>query len=275
MQDPIRILAEPIEDANITGKELHISSADLSKAFDTLEYWSQAMSWRALGAPKQLGNLLIEMDKGGETEVIPTPGKTTATALGNEGRFRSQRGVRQGSVGYPVKWVVFMNCWLEYVHETGKGEGYKMDEETPAILGQIMIDDSNWFTSTAQRMPSMARDCNKFVTFQGLEFNKNKCECMAIHQSETVNEEGKWESWELPLWPDGDNIILKARKVAFLSKWREEQKTMDNEAKKVHGEMSRDGRGRTCHITTRTRRGSEDKRGDPQMGKRNSEHIRG
>ena len=49
MQDPIRILAELIEDANVTKKELHIFSADLSKAFDTLEYWSQAMSWRALG----------------------------------------------------------------------------------------------------------------------------------------------------------------------------------------------------------------------------------
>ena len=37
MQDPNRILAEVIEDANITGKELHIFSTDLSKAFDTLK----------------------------------------------------------------------------------------------------------------------------------------------------------------------------------------------------------------------------------------------
>jgi hypothetical protein len=65
MQDPIRILAELVEDANITKKELHIFSADLSKAFDTLEYWSQAMSWRALGAPKDMVNMLVDMDKGG------------------------------------------------------------------------------------------------------------------------------------------------------------------------------------------------------------------
>ena len=57
IQDPIRILAELIEDANVTKKELHIFSADLSKAFDTLEYWSQAMSWRALGAPKDMVNM--------------------------------------------------------------------------------------------------------------------------------------------------------------------------------------------------------------------------
>ena len=42
-----------------------------------------------------------------------------------------------------MKWVVFMNFWLEYMHETRKGEGHKMDEETPETLGQMMIDDSN------------------------------------------------------------------------------------------------------------------------------------
>ena len=52
IQDPIRILAKLKEDADVTKKELHIFSADLSKAFDTLEYWSHAMSWRALGAPR-------------------------------------------------------------------------------------------------------------------------------------------------------------------------------------------------------------------------------
>ena len=67
IQDPIRILAELIEDANVTKKELHIFSADLSKAFDTLEYWSQAMSWRALGAPKNMVNMLVDMDRGGST----------------------------------------------------------------------------------------------------------------------------------------------------------------------------------------------------------------
>ena len=143
MQDPIRILAELIEDANVSGKELHIFSADLSKAFDTLKYWSLVMSRRALGAHKQLVNLLVDMDRGGEAEVILTPWETSATTLGKDGRFKSQRGVRQGSIGAPMKWVVFMNLWLEYIHETREGDGYKMDGETPEILGQTMIDDSN------------------------------------------------------------------------------------------------------------------------------------
>ena len=124
--------------------------------------------------------------------MILTPGKTSATTLGNDGRFKSQRWVRQGSVGGPMKWVAFMNFWLEYmyVYETREGDGYKMGGETPEILGQMMIDDSNWFTSTAQQMARMVRDCDRFVNFHGLKFNKNKCEYMAIHQSEKVHEEG-------------------------------------------------------------------------------------
>ena len=172
-----------------------------------------------------------------------TPGKTSATTLGNDGRSRSQRGVRQGSVGDPMKWVVFMNFWLEYIHETREGDGYKMDEETPEILGQMMIDDNNSFTSTAQQMTSMVGDCNKFVNFHGLRFNKNKCEYMAIHQSEKVDEDGRWESRELPLWPDGDDIIPKARKVGLLKRRKGEHKAMDYEARCSFGrclDMSED-----------------------------------
>ena len=152
--------------------------------------------------------------------MILTPGKTSATTLGKDGRFKSRRGVRQESVGGPMNWVVFMNFWLEYIHETREGDGYKIDGETPEMLGQMMIDDSNWFTSTAQQITRMVRDCDRFVNFHGL----------AIHQSEKVNEEGGWEPWELPLWPDGDDIIPKARKVGLLKKWKEEHKAMHLEA---------------------------------------------
>jgi hypothetical protein len=42
--DPIRALAETIEDASVSNKELHVFSADLRRAFDSIAFWSQAMS---------------------------------------------------------------------------------------------------------------------------------------------------------------------------------------------------------------------------------------
>ena len=236
MQDPIRILAELVEDANITKKELHIFSADLSKAFDTLEYWSQAMSWRALGAPKDMVNMLVDMDKGGRTAVILAPGRSTADVIREKGKYSNQRGVRQGSVGGPMKWVVFMNFWLEYVHVKGAGRGYKMNDSTPEILGQMMIDDSNWFTNTAGEMTEMVADCNRFVTFHGLKFNKKKCEYMALNQNDDRRDGSEYEAWELPLWPSGEEIEPRARKVKDLHKWKKEHDIIEEQIKIYTGD---------------------------------------
>ena len=41
---PLGIMAEIMEDARRSGQELHMMVADLSKAFDTMEYWSQELS---------------------------------------------------------------------------------------------------------------------------------------------------------------------------------------------------------------------------------------
>jgi hypothetical protein len=224
IQDPIRILAELIEDANVTKKELHIFSADLSKAFDTLEYWSQAMSWRALGAPKSMVNMLVDMDKGGQTAVILAPGRTTETVLGQEGLYANARGVRQGSIGGPMKWVVFMNFWLEYVHSTSKGKGYRMNDNAPEIIGQMFIDDSNWMTTNSEDMTATFVDCNAFVSFHGLKFNKSKCEYMAINQPDSRQEGDSYSEWSRPRWPSGERITPKARQVENMREWTTEHK---------------------------------------------------
>jgi hypothetical protein len=42
------------------------------------------------------------------TTYSPNNGRTTESILGNERTYANARGVRQGSVGGPMKWVVFM-----------------------------------------------------------------------------------------------------------------------------------------------------------------------
>ena len=61
---PLRIMAEMMDDARISGQEIHIMVADLAKAFDTCEYWSQALSWKCLGVPEEMINLLVNLDSG-------------------------------------------------------------------------------------------------------------------------------------------------------------------------------------------------------------------
>ena len=128
---PLRALAEVLDDARLSKSELHVLALDLSKAFDTCEYWSQAMSWKALGMPDEVIKILINMDAGSNSPADPHegPGATTSVIL-DAGRmtpkFAHGRGVRQGSVGGPIKWVVFMHFWLTWIKSSMRGKGYTM-----------------------------------------------------------------------------------------------------------------------------------------------------
>mgnify|MGYP001375652266 FL=1 len=96
--------------------------ADLAKAGDPGEYWSQALSWKCLGLPEEMIKLLINLDSGDQKG----KGATTRVILGNGRKtkpFRHGRGVRQGSVGGPIKWVVFVHYWIQWVKKKMKGEG--------------------------------------------------------------------------------------------------------------------------------------------------------
>ena len=223
--DPIRALAECVEDAMVTGKELHVFSADLSRAFDSIEYWSQAMSWRSLGIPRRLVDTLIDMDEGGTTEVVLGQGRTTSSVLGQTGWFKSGRGVRQGSIGGPIKWVVFMNFWLELVHARHKGEGYRMAcaEGEDELLGQMFVDDSTWLTSSTQAMTRVIASCQTFVEFHTLSFNRAKCEYMAINQRTPQRGEGPRN----PVWPDGTIVGAKIRKPTDWTRWNAERAALE------------------------------------------------
>ena len=66
VQAPLRVMAEIMDDARVSGQELHLFATDLSKAFDTEEYWSQAVSLRSLGMPVELVELLVGLDAGSQ-----------------------------------------------------------------------------------------------------------------------------------------------------------------------------------------------------------------
>ena len=211
-------LAEAMQDAQISGKdrELHVVSADLSKAFDSLEHWSQAMSWRALGMPQEMAEMLMKMDQQGETAVILGQGRNTAEVLGEAGWFESGRGVRQGSIGGPIKWIVYMNFWLKYIHKKHKGQGYHMSKaslEDLQLLGQMFIDDSNWFSGSLKGIQEIMLSNETFVGFHGLSFNMKKCEYIVMNQREEGAE------WERPLWSTGQVLVETIRVLKDKDKW--------------------------------------------------------
>ena len=193
---PRRILQAILEDSALSKKQLHIIGLDLSKAFDTAEYWSQALSWRALGLPEDMIKILINLDAGSNSPADPRPGPgATTQVILDAGRLSPQfthgRGVRQGSVGGPIKWIVFMNFWLSWIKKTMKGKGYKIegDPENPfnpssqkeEVIAQMFIDDSIWASNTKEGAEEILRRSELFCKFHGISINKEKSENISIN----------------------------------------------------------------------------------------------
>jgi ribonuclease HI len=215
VQPPLRMLAEVIDDAHASKQELHILITDLSKAFDTMEYWSQAMSWKALNMPDEIINLLVSLDKGtpetgqgATSRVSLAQGRTTKT-------FQHGRGVRQGSVGGPIKWCVFVNSWIRWVKIKMKNKGYKMAESratpkladfmnreasikhTVEMIGNMFIDDATWTTGDKPAMQELIGMCETFCDFHGVDLHRTKSECFSTNVRPSDTDPLLWEDTEV------------------------------------------------------------------------------
>ena len=206
VQEPLRILAEIIEDAVASGQELHILVTDLSKAFDSVEYWSQAMSWKALGVPEEMIELLVNLDRGSEEGTGATT--TVGLAQGHEtAPFRHGRGLRQGSVGGPLKWCVFVHFWIKWIKKKMRGKGYTMSAANKNIsvpeargvmdhhqrkerrelreaevTGQKFIDDATWTTGSGEAAQEMVKMHEIFCEFHKVMLEPKKSKRYAINE---------------------------------------------------------------------------------------------
>ena len=168
---------------------VHVLALGLSKAFDTCEYWSQAMSWKALGMPDEVIKILINMDAGSNSPADPHegPGATTSVIL-DAGRmtpkFAHGRGVGQGSIGGPIKWVVFMHFWRTWIERSMRGRGYTMAKARGMgvegeLLAQMFVDDSIWCGKDAASIQEILRRSELFCEFHQVRVNRDKSEYIA------------------------------------------------------------------------------------------------
>ena len=78
-----------------------------------------------------------------------------------------------------------------------------MNSAASEIIGQMFIDDNNWINTSTADMTAMIADCDAFVSFHGLKFNKKKCEYMVVNQLDCRREDNSYNEWELPRGPRG------------------------------------------------------------------------
>ena len=83
-----------------------VASIDLAKAFDSVEGWALQLAYRRMGLPEALVRWLSYTDSHGVSKVITRAGLTEEYEVG--------RGVRQGEVMSPLKFILWVDVWLAW-----------------------------------------------------------------------------------------------------------------------------------------------------------------
>ena len=152
--------------------------------------------------PVEVVNVLVNLDAGSNNpgDRYEGPGPTTSVILDaghTSSPFTHGRGVRQGSVGGPIKWVVFMNAWLKWIKRTMRGKGYvmsssKQDKEEVEVNAQMFVDDSIWFANSSTNAQELVRRCELFCDFHKVRINKEKSNYVSMNDT---GQQLRWTPW--------------------------------------------------------------------------------
>ena len=127
-EGPTLQVVNVLEDAEEVSTEIHGSSLDIRRAFDTISKPILLMSWQRLGVPERIAKLIVDMDKDCLTilltphamHILNTKGitalgtdpTTSSTARG----FFPATGTSQGDTPSPVNWNASLDVLLRALH---------------------------------------------------------------------------------------------------------------------------------------------------------------
>ena len=166
--DHLLTLTAALEDARQhqaepEGKRLHLALLDCTKAFDSVELWALLKAYETMGLSPAEAKLLSCFDAG--TAQVITP-------VGLSRKFHLTKGVRQGEVLSPNKFI----AWLDTLVRTlaTAGSGYHVQGIREPIRVLAFADDLVLLAESAGELAEIVTAAARFLHQCGVRINHRK-----------------------------------------------------------------------------------------------------
>ena len=159
------ILLACAEHAKESASEIHVCLVDLEKAFDSLEPWSLKLSYSRAGIAPRAAKFLLALDGTGKAKVI--------TPFGCAPEASVERGVRQGEVLSPTKFLLWIEPWLQHIAATYPHLGYSLPDGSRVLL-LCFADDLAIVTHSHADMQLIFTSLCEFLLFHGVSISDSK-----------------------------------------------------------------------------------------------------
>ncbi|GET00318.1 hypothetical protein GLOIN_2v1824527 [Rhizophagus clarus] len=187
--EPLKIIQNIIEDANVERKEAWILLMDISKAYDSVNTTMLERSLKRIKLPSKLINLIMDIRLHRRNRVIVNNETTD--------EYKVEDGIDQGKTWSPLLWRIFYDGLLTRLNEIKEDTGYKMkvdkiqDTETYEIekLESIynvsaFMDDTTLISSNKLKLEDMIEICHEFFEINDIKANVGKYELIKINNKE-------------------------------------------------------------------------------------------
>ena len=173
-----------IDWARRRGGQVWLLFLDCAKAFDSVPHWALEISYRRLGFYDAIVDFLSEMDHEAQSCVLHSGRKTR--------QFEVGRGVRQGDVLSPLKFIVWMDAWLQMRRSMGGG----IKTRVGTLNGAAYADDLTEVTTSRERMQRRIKKVGEFLTWSGMGVNADKSHVMVVGRGHGAVPPFRIQSWD-------------------------------------------------------------------------------
>lgn len=168
----LRNLVQLIEDAALTGNNMHMLYVDLSSAFNMVDHDKLLCNMHDLGFPRDAIDTIKDIYTNSVT-IVQAAGGTTQPIQVN-------RGTIQGDTLSPFLFLLFLEPLLRWLHVGGRGYNYGCltDEKERAqhICSAVAYaDDLGIPANTPEQLMVQTKKLDLYCTWSGLSANASKC----------------------------------------------------------------------------------------------------
>jgi len=170
-------LINVIAHAKRNGKELHVTTCDIAKAFDTVPPESINEALALHGFPPEVIANLEKLDASSTAKA--------RTPFGHSEPVQIQRGCKQGCPLSPLKFCLFMDIFIRWYEHQYPQHGYEFElaAEDKRSLGtntrRIRIlgymDDIAFIGTSAAQNSHQVELLSRFLAAHGMRLNPSKC----------------------------------------------------------------------------------------------------
>jgi hypothetical protein len=250
--DHAAVTVAALADARREGRELHVMTCDIQKAFDEAPREGVQEAMHVHGFPAELVRRAAMLQT--------CTGAVVRTDYGRTAPVLTVKGCKQGCPLSPIAYCLFTNMLLKGLATCGH-PGYALTAPSEArtlayLLYQGCMDDLSLYAASVRVAQGLLAYAAAFLIAYGMRFNAGKCRHTHVNATPTAEgsppqislAQGSGGDGRIPQTGKGEYFEYLGHRISPTGDWSAQQQATSSKLSAAMGKVCRASANRVCTI---------------------------